>query len=434
MPDLSTLIVRPPAFLYRTSPSSGTALQLYCEQEPLSAIASTFGTPAYVYSVQTIEQRFKLLDKAFRKDRHTICYSVKANSNLSLLRLLYKMGSGFDVVSGGELERVLLAGRSASKNTVFSGVGKTIDEMDAALRAGILMFNLESESELRVLAERAARLKKKATVALRVNPDVLAETHPYISTGLREHKFGVPIAEAQRLYAAAAQQRWLEVRGISVHIGSQINSVQPFAAAMGRVADLARELITAGHKIRYIDAGGGLGIPYNHGQEDFSALASAYAHALLRSLHALKIHLLLEPGRSIIGPAGVLLTRVLYLKQNGEKRFAVVDAAMNDLLRPSLYNAYHEIVPVERRVDTGTVKLDVVGPICETGDFFARDREMPCLKEGDLLAILDVGAYGMSLASNYNSRRRPVEVLVQGKKTQVIRKRESVKDLMATEL
>jgi diaminopimelate decarboxylase len=428
------LLVRPPAFLYRTTRSGGTALQLYCEQAPLSAIASSFGTPTYVYSAQTIEQRFKSLDKAFRKDRHTICYSVKANSNLSLLRLLYKMGSGFDVVSGGELERVLLADRQAAKTTVFSGVGKTTEEMDASLRAGILMFNLESESEMRVLAERAAKLKKKATVAFRVNPDVLAETHPYISTGLREHKFGVPIAEAQRLYAAAAQQRWLEVRGISVHIGSQITSVQPFAAAMGRVADLARELLTAGHKIRYIDAGGGLGIPYNHGQEDFSALASAYAQALLRSLHALKIHLLLEPGRSIIGPAGVLLTRVLYLKQNGEKRFAVVDAAMNDLLRPSLYDAYHEIVPVERRADTGTVKLDVVGPICETGDFFARDREMPSLKEGDLLAILDAGAYGMSLASNYNSRPRPVEVLVEGKKVKVIRKKEPLKDLVKLEL
>lgn len=430
--DSSLVIARPPAFLYRKT--GGNDVELHSEQVPLSEIEARYGTPVYVYSARTVELRFKTLDHAFRKDPHTICYSVKANSNLSLLRLLYKMGSGFDVVSGGELERVLLAGRQAAKNTVFSGVGKTAEEMDDALRAAILMFNLESESEMHVLAGRAARLKRKASVAFRVNPDVLAETHPYISTGLREHKFGVPIAEAQRLYGIAAQQRWLEVRGISVHIGSQITSVQPFAAAMGRVADLARELVGAGHKIRYIDAGGGLAIPYNHGQEDFAALASAYAHAVLRSLHPLKIHLLLEPGRSIIGPAGVLLTRVLYLKQNGDKRFAVVDAAMNDLLRPSLYDAYHEIVPVMRRPNTGTAKLDVVGPICETGDFFARDREMPNLNEGDLLAILDAGAYGMSLASNYNSRRRPIEVLVQGKKVKVIRKRESVKDLIAAEL
>lgn len=426
------IIVRPPAFLYRKT--SNKDVELYAEHVPLSEIAARHGTPAYVYSAQTVEERFKALDRAFRKDRHTICYSVKANSNLSLLRLLHKMGSGFDVVSGGELERVLQSARRAAKNTVFSGVGKTAEEMDAALRAGILMFNLESESEMHVLAARAAKLKKRATVAFRVNPDVLAETHPYISTGLREHKFGVPIAEAPRLYAAAVQQRWLEVRGISVHIGSQITSVQPFAAAMGRVADLATELLKAGHKIQYIDAGGGLGIPYNHGQEDFPAIASAYAQALLRSLHPLKIHLLLEPGRSIIGPAGVLLTRVLYLKQNGQKRFAVVDAGMNDLLRPSLYDAYHEIVPVTHTQGSEVVKFDVVGPVCETGDFFARDREMRSLKEGDLVAILDAGAYAMSLASNYNTRPRPVEVLVRGKKAEVIRKRESVKDLMTAEL
>jgi diaminopimelate decarboxylase len=262
----------------------------------------------------------------------------------------------------------------------------------------------------------------------------VAETHPYISTGLREHKFGVPISEAPRLYALAAEQRWLEVRGISVHIGSQITSVQPFAAALGRVADLARELLGAGHAIRYIDAGGGLGIPYHHPNEDLAATAAAYAQSLLRPLHGLNIHLLLEPGRSIIAPAGILLTRVLYLKQNGEKRFVVVDAAMNDLLRPSLYKAHHDIVPVERRESPASAKVDVVGPICETGDFFARDREMPVVHEGDLLAILDAGAYGMSLASNYNSRPRPIEVLVNKKKTKVIRKKESIKDLMKLEL
>ncbi|HTC93636.1 MAG TPA: diaminopimelate decarboxylase [Terriglobales bacterium] len=431
MPETSNLIVRPPAFVYR---KASKTMQLHCEKEPLAKVAARFGTPAYVYSAQTLHSRFEALDKAFKNADHTICYSVKANSNLTLLRLLHKLGSGFDVVSGGELERVLRVGKRAAQNTVFSGVGKTADEMDAALRAGILMFNLESESEMRLLAGRAGRAKKKAPVAFRVNPDVVAETHPYISTGLREHKFGVPMAEALRLYSAAAEQRWLDVRGISVHIGSQITSVQPFAAALGRVADLARELLGRGHKIRYIDAGGGLGIPYNHGQEDLSATANAYAQSLLRSLHDLDVHLLLEPGRSIVGPAGVLLTRVLYLKRNGEKRFAVVDAAMNDLLRPSLYNAYHQIVPVERRDDDGLAKTDIVGPICETGDFFARDREMPALQEGDLLAILDTGAYGMSLASNYNSRPRPVELLVDGKKVKVVRKKESVKDLLALEV
>ncbi|HTD22022.1 MAG TPA: diaminopimelate decarboxylase [Terriglobales bacterium] len=430
MPEPSNLIARQPAFLYR---KTSKTFELHCEHTPLAKIAARFGTPAYVYSAQTVRVRFAAMDRAFKGAPHTICYSVKANSNLSLLRLLYKMGSGFDVVSGGELERVLRVGKRAAQSTVFSGVGKTADEMDAALRAGILMFNLESESEMLLLAERARRARKKAPVAFRVNPDVVAETHPYISTGLHEHKFGVPIEEALYLYSLAAEQRWLEVRGISVHIGSQITSVQPFAATMGRVADLARELIGAGHAIRYIDAGGGLGIPYHHSQEDLAATAAAYAQSLLRPLHELKVHLLLEPGRSIVAPAGVLLTRVLYLKQNGEKRFAIVDAAMNDLLRPSLYKAHHDIVPVESREETVTAKIDVVGPICETGDFFARDREMPTLQEGDLLAILDAGAYGMSLASNYNSRPRPIELLVDGKKVKVVRKRESVKDLLALE-
>jgi diaminopimelate decarboxylase len=412
-------------------------VELHAEHVSLAAVAVRFGTPAYVYSAQAAQVRFRALDQAFKTVPHTLCYSVKANSNLALLRLLHKLGAGFDVVSGGELERVARVSRRALKNTVFSGVGKTAGEMDAALRAGILMFNLESESEMHLLAERARRMKKKAPVAFRVNPDVVAETHPYISTGLREHKFGVPMSEALRLYSAAAGERGLEVRGISVHIGSQITSVQPFREAMGRVAELARELFKRDHAIRYIDCGGGLGIDYGNGsgiEQDLSATAAAYAQAVLEPLSGLDIHLLLEPGRSIIGPAGVLLTRVLYLKRNGQKRFAVVDAAMNDLLRPSLYNAYHQIVPVERRENAGLSRLDIVGPICETGDFFARDRELPTLEEGDLLAILDAGAYGMSLASNYNSRPRPVELLVQGKQVKVIRKRESIKDLLAREV
>jgi diaminopimelate decarboxylase len=434
------LIVREPALLYRKT--SKKSVELHAEHVSLAAVAARFGTPAYIYSAQTAQARFRALDQAFKTVPHTLCYSVKANSNLSLLRLLHKMGAGFDVVSGGELERVARVGKRALKSTVFSGVGKTAAEMDAALRAGILMFNLESESEMRLLAERARRFQKNrrkttAPIAFRVNPDVVAETHPYISTGLREHKFGVPMSEALRLYSAAAGERGLEVRGISVHIGSQITSVQPFREAMGRVAELARELFKRDHAIRYIDCGGGLGIDYGNGsgiEQDLSATAAAYAQAVLEPLSGLDIHLLLEPGRSIIGPAGVLLTRVLYLKRNGQKRFAIVDAAMNDLLRPSLYNAYHQIVPVERRENAGLTRLDIVGPICETGDFFARDRELPALEEGDLLAILDAGAYGMSLASNYNSRPRPVELLVQGKQVKVIRKRESVKELLAREM
>jgi diaminopimelate decarboxylase len=428
------LIVREPAFLYRKTKNK--SVELHAEHIPLTKLAARYGTPAYIYSAQMAEVRFRALDRAFQSVPHTLCYSVKANSNLSLLRLLHKLGAGFDVVSGGELERVARVGRRGLQSTVFSGVGKTAAEMEAALRAGILMFNLESESEMRLLAERARRAKKKAPIAFRVNPDVVAETHPYISTGLREHKFGVPMSEALRLYSAAGEERWLEVRGISVHIGSQITSVQPFREAMGRVAELARELDKRGHAIRYIDAGGGLGIDYGSGnsvEQDLSDTAAAYAEAVKQPLAGLDVHLLLEPGRSIIGPAGLLLTRVLYVKRNGQKRFAIVDAAMNDLLRPSLYNAYHQIVPVLRRENAGLARLDIVGPICETGDFFARDRELPTPEEGDLVAILDAGAYGMSLASNYNSRPRPVELLVQDKQVKVIRKRESVGDLMARE-
>lgn len=425
--------VRPPAFLYKKTKNVS---QLYCEGASLAQLAERFGTPLYVYSATALRARFKALDRAFRSVPHTMCYSVKANSNLSILRLLAKSGAGFDVVSGGELQRVLRVGKRFAKKTVFSGVGKTRDEMDAALHAGILLFNIESESELLFLAERAARWKKKAPVAFRVNPDVFAETHPYISTGLREHKFGVPIDDALRLYRTASNQPWLEVRGVSVHIGSQITSVQPFATAMGRVAELVRELASLGLGIRYVDAGGGLGIPYHHGEENLPRMAEAYAQAIIRPLHDLKVNLLLEPGRLIVGPAGALLTQTLYLKYNGEKRFAIVDAAMNDLLRPSLYNAYHEIMPALQPADgkASAAKFDIVGPICETGDFFARDRKMAELHEGDLLAILDAGAYGMSLASNYNSRTRPAEILVDGNKTRVIRKRETMDNMLATEL
>jgi diaminopimelate decarboxylase len=408
---------------------------LQCDEIPLERLAERFGTPLYVYSASTIRERMRNFEHAFRKVPHTVCYSVKANSSLGILRLLAGMGCGFDVVSGGELERVLGVDRRAAKKVVFSGVGKTTEEMQAALKAGVLLFNVESESELWRLAECAARTRERARIALRVNPDVPANTHPYISTGLHQHKFGIPITEARKLYAQASGTRYLRVEGVSVHIGSQITDVQPFTLAMERVADLVRVLHGDGHRIQYVDAGGGLGIAYeDHQQSGFAEQVADYAAALLRPLRALKVHLLLEPGRAIVGPAGALLTRVLYRKTNGPKQFLVVDAAMNDLVRPSLYDAYHEIVPV--RLDAKPVPpetVDVVGPICETGDFFARARELPVVNEGDLLAILDAGAYGMVFTSNYNTRPRPPEVLVDGKSAKLIRRRETMDDLVRTE-
>jgi diaminopimelate decarboxylase len=434
---------RPPAFPYRDVKHKDVAgrssgFELHCDQMPLTSLAERFGTPLYVYSASTIRERMRAFERAFRKLPHTVCYSVKANSNLSILRLLARMGCGFDVVSGGELERVLRVSRSAAKKVVFSGVGKTADEMRAALDAGVLLFNVESQSELWTLAECAAQAKKKARVALRVNPDVPAETHPYISTGLHQHKFGIPIEEARSLYAEASEVKSLQIAGVSVHIGSQITDVKPFAATMERVAELTRVLRADGHAIKYIDAGGGLGIAYeNHDLPSFAEQAAAYADALLTPLKQLDVHLLLEPGRSIVGPAGALITRLLYKKTNGKKTFLVVDAAMNDLLRPSLYRAHHEIVPV-RSSNTSSEEepretVDVVGPICETGDFFARDRELPIAQEGDLLALLDTGAYGMVLASNYNTRPRAAEVLVDGKSVKMIRRRETVADLVRGE-
>ena len=421
-------------FHYRNRGDDGAG-ELLCDELPLTPLAEKYGTPLYVYSATHIADRFKAFALAFRRVPHTICYSVKANSNLTILKMFAKMKSGFDVVSGGELERVLRADRGAVQRVVFSGVGKTRDEIDLALKLGILIFNVESESELAVLTERAASLKKRARMALRVNPDVFAETHPYISTGLREHKFGVPIQRAWDLYSEAARSKWLDVAGVSVHIGSQILSVEPFMAAMERVADLVRELQNGGHNIRYVDAGGGLGISYSPEAEfDFEARVTDYARALLQGLNRLKVHILLEPGRTIVGPAGALLTRVIYVKRNGTKRFVVADAAMNDLLRPSLYKAHHEIVPVVRQPNASSGIFDVVGPICETGDFFARDRELPEVAEGELLAILDAGAYGMSLSSNYNTRMRPAEVLVKGKSARLVRKRETISELLKPEL
>ena len=334
------------------------------------------------------------------------------------------------MVSGGELERVLHVSRAAARKVVFSGVGKTRDEMRAALKAGILLFNVESESELNVLAECAGRAGKIAPIALRVNPDVPAETHPYISTGLHRHKFGIPVPAAVRLYDEASSNKHLKVAGVSVHIGSQITDVQPFTETMQRVAELVRTLRGKGHSIAYVDAGGGLGIGYD---QSATPEFTEYAKAISQPLRGLKLHLLLEPGRCIVAPAGALLTRVLYRKTNDGKKFLVVDAAMNDLLRPSLYNAQHRIVPVAASDNSELEITDVVGPICESGDFLARDRQLPIVREGDLLAVLDAGAYGMVLSSNYNSRPRAAEVLVDGKSVKLIRKRETIRDLLRSE-
>ena len=423
---------QPCGFTYRASVRETKAL--HCDAVSLASLTSQFDTPLYVYSASLIRERLQTFDQVFHAIPHTVCYSVKANSNLSVLRLLAKLGCGFDVVSGGELERVLAVGRSLARKVVFSGVGKAREEMQAALSANILLFNVESESELEALAETASQLKKTARIALRVNPDVPADTHPYISTGLHQHKFGVPVKESLRLYARADSVKNMEVAGVSVHIGSQITDPKPFAAAMKRVADLVRTLRKNGHKIQYIDAGGGLGISYQHEKrDDFKKQVSGYSKALLNSLRGLGVHLLLEPGRSIVGPAGVLLTKVVYRKQNGTKKFVIVDAAMNDLLRPSLYDAFHEIVPVIKNKVASPEIIDVVGPVCESGDFLARNRKLPKTEEGDLLAVLDTGAYGMVLSSNYNTRPRPAEIMVDGKRVTVIRQRESVDDLLRLE-
>lgn len=430
---------RPPAFTYQNG-KSGRAL--CCEQVEVERLARRFGTPLYVYSATAIRARVAAFQRAFQKQSHTICYSVKANSNLAILRLLASQGCGFDVVSGGELQRVIRASKRAAASVVFSGVGKTAAEMDAALEAGILLFNLESEAELSLLGARAAKLRKTARISFRVNPDVKAETHPYISTGLRQHKFGVPITKARELYRKAASFTFLDPVGVSVHIGSQITDVKPFAETIERVLSLVRDLTSDGLNISFVDAGGGLGIRYKGATTaEFNRSLKAYAAALTKPLQRTGLHLLLEPGRSIVAASGALLTRALYAKENGGKQFLVVDAAMNDLIRPSLYAAHHEIVPAtprkpssEKIKDTVSGIMDVVGPVCETGDFFAREREMPPVAPGDLLAILDAGAYGMSLSSNYNSRGRAAEVLVDGSKVRLIRRRETFEDLIQGEI
>jgi len=405
---------------------------LCCGQVSLESLARRHGTPLYVYSADQIMERLGLFQKALTGRDHLVCYAVKANSALAILKLLADRGAGFDIVSGGELERVLAAAPEAAGRVVYSGVGKTPPEIDLALSAGILAFNVESEAELELLAARARKLKTTARFALRVNPDVFAETHPYISTGLREHKFGIDIRKALAIYKEVARNRWLAAYGISFHIGSQIRSAEPFGAAMERVKKLLRQLAREGIALQAVDAGGGLGIDYHSGKFDAAAKVREYAAALEKALDGFEGRLLIEPGRFLVAQAGALVARVLQVKRSGNKTFVITDAAMNDLIRPALYQAHHEIVPVRPRAGKARI-VDVVGPVCETGDFFARDRKLAPLEPGDLIALLDAGAYGMAQSSNYNTCLRPAEVLIEGSKAWLIRRRETMADLLAPE-
>jgi diaminopimelate decarboxylase len=402
---------------------------LHCESVPLARVAEAVGTPTYVYSRAAVLAAYRAYDHAFRDVPHLICYAVKANSNLALLHALAQVGAGADVVSGGELYRALRAGVPA-RRIVFSGVGKTREEMREALKADILMFNVESVSELRALDEVARGLGARAPISLRVNPDVDPETHPYIATGLRTSKFGIPIGEAPAVYQEAARRAGIEVVGVQMHIGSQLTKTAPFADAAARVVALAQDLRARGIRLRYLDLGGGLGIRY---RDEQPPSPEHLARALLPLVRALDVTVVLEPGRSIVGNAGVLLTRVLYRKDTGAKRFVVVDAAMNDLVRPAMYNAHHEIRPVAEPDGAGQETVDVVGPICESGDFLARDRAMPRVEEGALLAVMSAGAYGFVMASNYNDRPRAAAVLVDGDRYTIVRRRETYEDLVAGE-
>jgi len=402
--------------------------KLYAEGVPLTKIAEAVGTPCYIYSQATLTHHFKVFDSAFSDVSHLTCYSVKANSNIALLKLFASLGGGVDVVSGGELFRALKADVSPKK-IVFSGVGKTEDEIKMALEVGILMFNVESEAELETIHEIASRLGKIAPIALRVNPDIDPKTHPYISTGLRKSKFGIDIKIAEQLYLKANHMPHIRVIGIDCHIGSQLTLLSPFLDALERIKLLYQKLEAQGLKLQYLDLGGGLGIPYG---EEIPPHPTEYAQAIKAAAQDLNCTLIFEPGRVIVGNAGILLTKVLYSKEGKGKTFIIVDAAMNDLIRPSLYHAHHEIKPVEEK-KRPVIVADVVGPICETGDFFAQERKLPLVQSGDLLAIMSAGAYGFVMSSNYNSRPRVAEVLVNGDRYQVIRKRECYEDLIRLE-
>jgi len=403
--------------------------QLFAEDVSLDSIVARFGTPCYVYSRATIERHWKAFDTALGKHPHLICYAVKANSNIAVLNIMARLGSGFDIVSLGELERVLRAGGDPAK-IVFSGVGKREDEMQRALELGIYCFNVESIAELQRLNLVGQRLGLAAPVSLRVNPDVDAKTHPYISTGLKENKFGIDIKLVREVYASAKSLPYINPVGIDCHIGSQLTQLSPFLDALDRVLDLAARLHDDGIIIRHLDLGGGLGIRYENEQPP---LPSAYAKAVLERLAATDFEIILEPGRAIVGNAGILVTRVEYLKHNDEHHFAIVDAAMNDNMRPSLYEAWQAIIPVDKNQRGISDTYDIVGPVCETGDFLGKNRNLS-LSAGDLLAMRSAGAYGFSMSSNYNSRPRAAEVMVDRHKATLVRPRETLDQLMAGEV
>jgi diaminopimelate decarboxylase len=404
---------------------------LFLDGVALADIASQAGTPAYVYSARTILENLRAYDSAFGAQPHTVCYAVKANSSLAILKLLAQAGAGFDIVSGGELFRVLQAGGDPKK-IVFSGVGKTVSEIDAALDAGIFVFNCESEPELALIDALAQRRRVQARVAMRVNPDVDAATHHYISTGRLAHKFGIDIAAAEAVYERACQHENLLLEGVSCHIGSQLMNPAPVMEAVDRVLHLIDRLRSKGFDIRHADLGGGLGVAYK--PEEATPLISTFIGQMCERLKDRGLHAMIEPGRSIVGAAGVLLTRVLYRKTTGDKNFVIVDAAMNDLIRPALYSAHHEILPL-RETDTPNSTVDVVGPVCETGDFLAKDRDFPTtIMPGDTVAFSTAGAYGFVQSSNYNSRPRAVEVLVENDSWRIIRTRETHEDLIRGEL
>jgi len=400
---------------------------LYAESVALPAIAARFGTPCFVYSRAALEAAYRAFDEALSGRDHLICYAMKANSNLAVLDLFARLGSGFDIVSGGELARALAAGADPGR-IVFSGVGKTEAEIRTALEAGILCFNVESAAELARVARIAEDLGTRAPISLRVNPDVDPRTHPYISTGLKENKFGVAYADAMRLYRDARASAHLDVAGLDFHIGSQLTDVAPFVDAFDRVLDLVDALEREGIRLRHLDIGGGLGIRY---QAEQPPQVADYVQAMLARLGSRPHKVLLEPGRALVGNAGLLLARVEYLKPGEHRSFAIVDAAMNDLMRPALYDAWHEILPVVQR-SSPAARYDVVGPVCESGDFLGRDRRL-ALDEGDLLAVMSAGAYGMSMSSNYNARPRAAEVMVDGNVMHVVRAREPIESLFAGE-
>ena len=402
--------------------------RLFAEEVDLAAGIAEWGSPCYVYSRATLERHWKAFDDALQGHPHLVCYAVKANSNLAVLNVLARLGSGFDIVSVGELERVLQAGGAADK-VVFSGVGKRVDEIERALDVGIRCFNIESEAELEVIASIAAKKKMKAPVSLRVNPDVDAKTHPYISTGLKENKFGVAIEDALAVYKKAHTMDVINVIGIDCHIGSQLTEVAPFVDALDRVLALVDQLAKENIVLQHLDLGGGLGINYRDEQPPQPAELSK---ALVEHLQGRDVEIIIEPGRAIAGNAGILLTEVLYLKHSEERNFAIVDAAMNDLIRPALYGAWQDIVPLLPRADESVQTYDVVGPICETGDFLGKDREL-AIQQGDFLAVRSSGAYGFGMSSNYNSRPRVAEIMVDGDSAQIVRERETVAQLFSSE-